>query len=280
MSGDAPRAGGTVPMRGWRVVRRAQPVCGLLGLALALGLPGLAQGAEGRAYRPLPARVGAVVSPPADLRKAAQDLHAAAIAEDAPAVFALLARRMTLVTSGLTPGARRHQAKAGPWSDAEAGLDAIGAAVMEGDLPPGGRTDPMAARRAAFALMAAATATPEWGRDPLVGDAACTYRGVRWSAAAGAKIDDGAGGLHVLAAAPVHADARTAAVMGKLKPGRIYLQAGMDGLPEGWRGVRLPSGRVAAVRESDIRDPAASGLCFRRGADGRWRVIAIAAALL
>lgn len=277
MSGDAPRAGGMV--RGRRLVRSTQAVCGLLGLALAAGLCGPAQGAEGRAYRPLPARVGAVVSPPADLRKAAQDLHAAAIAEDAPAVFALLARRMTLVTSGLTPGARRHQATAGPWPGAEAALDAIGAAVMEGDLPPGG-ADPMAARRAAFALMAAATEAPEWGRDPLVGDAACTYRGVRWSATAGAKIDGGARGLHVPAATPVHADAQTTAVIGKLKPGRIYLQADMDGLPDGWRGVRLPSGRVGAVRESDIRDPAVSGLCFRRGADGRWRVIAVAAALL
>lgn len=281
MSGGKPPAGGMAPMRGRRMLPRARAACGLLGLALALGAPGVAQGAEGRAYDPLPATVGAAVQPPADLLKAARALHAAATAEDAPAVFALLGEKVTRITSGLTVGVRRRVETAGPWPGAAAALDAIGGAVMEGDVPPGGHRDPLAARRAAFAFMAEATAAPEWARDPLVADAACTYRGVRWSADAGAKIDAGTGGLHVPAATPVHAaGARGAPVIGTLKPGRIYLQAHMDGLPDGWRGVRLGSGRVGAVREGDVRNPAASGLCFRRGADGRWRVVAIAVALL
>lgn len=260
------------------MLRRARIVLGLLSLACA-AVPGAGHAEEARAYRPLPAKVGAAVAPAADLLKAAQDLHAAAAAEDAPAISALLADTVTLVISGLTPDMRRNAETAGPWPDAGAALDAIGAAVMEGDLPPG-RSDPMAARRAAFELMADATAAPEWGRDPLVADAACTYRGARWSAAAGAKIGHGMRGLYVLAATPVHAGAPAAPVTGKLEPGRIYLQAHMRGLPDGWRGVRLPTGRVGAVREGDIRDPAVCGLCFRRGADGRWRVVAVAAALL
>ncbi|MFG1479786.1 hypothetical protein V5F53_14170 [Xanthobacter sp. V4C-4] len=258
----------------------------LLGLAavctgLAGGLVG-AVGAGARAYRPVTAEVGAPVAPPPDLIATVRQLHAAASARDAQAVFALIADRISVVTSGLTPAARRDLETKGPWPDADTALEAIGGAVLEGDVPSAGTPMPVTRAAAqAFETLAAASAHPEWGRDPLLKGAICTYRGLRWEAAAGARIDDGSRGLHAPAAAPVHASAAPAApVIGTLKPGLIYLQGEMDDLPEGWRGVRLPSGRVGAVRETDVRDPAAWGLCFRRTPEGRWLVSAVSSALL
>ncbi|MFG1345213.1 hypothetical protein V5F59_09990 [Xanthobacter autotrophicus DSM 431] len=263
----------------------------LLGLAVASGVvwaaaacvPGGAAAQEGgQANRPVAAEVGAGVTPPPDLVAAAQQLHAAARGRDAQAVSAMLSERVAVITSGITPAARRDVETKGPWPDADAALEAIGGAVLEGDVPPAAATAPTSRAAAqAFEVIAAATERPEWGRDPLLKGAFCTYRGLRWDARAGARIDDGSRGLHVPAATPVHASAAPAApVIGTLKPGLIYLQGEMDDLPEGWRAVRLPSGRVGAVREADVRDPAAWGLCFRPKAGGGWLVSAFSAVLL
>lgn len=258
----------------------------LLGLAVAwvaACLPGGAAGQEGaRAYRPVAAEVGAPVAPPPDLVAAARQLHAAASARDAQAVFTMIAGPVTVVTSGLTPAARRTVETMGPWPDADAALEAIGGAFLEGDVPPAGAAAPMPRGIAqAFEAIAAASEHPEWGRDPLLKGAFCTYRGLRWDAKAGARIDDGARGLHAPAAVPVHASAAPGApVVGTVKPGLIYLEGEMDDLPEGWRSVRLPSGRSGAVHAAEVRDPAVWGLCFLRTAGGGWRVSAFSSALL
>jgi len=258
----------------------------LLGLAVAgtaaTCLPGGPVAQEGaRAYRPVAAEVGASVVPPPDLVAAARQLHAAASARDAQAVFAMIAGTVTVVTSGLTPAARRNGETMGPWPDADAALEAIGSAFLEGDVPPAGTSPVLRGTMQAFEAIAAASAHPEWGRDPMLKGAFCTYRGLRWDARAGTRIDDGARGLYAPAAASVHASAAPGTpVIGTLKPGRIYLEGEMGDLPEGWRGVRLPSGRIGAVRAEEVRDPAVWGLCFLRKAGGGWRVSAFSSALL
>ena len=249
----------------------------------AIGLaPAAARADDARPYRPVPAEVGAALVPPPDLVAAARQLHAAAGARDAEAVFAQVAAKVSLITSGISLGARRRVEALGPWPDAAAALADIGAAFQEGELPPGGRTDAAAEARAqAFEAIATATENPEWGRDPLVKGGYCTYRGLRWDAAAGARIDAGSGGLHAPAVARVHASATAgAAEIGRLEPGRIYLQGDMDDLPEDWRAVRLSTGRVGAVRDAQVRAPATVGLCFVRQGAGGWRVTAFSSVLL
>ncbi|MFG1370592.1 hypothetical protein V5F32_00285 [Xanthobacter oligotrophicus] len=237
---------------------------------------------DARPYRPLAAEVGAALMPPADLLDAAKQLRAAAIAKDKQAVFAMVGDRVIIISSGLTPAARRDAEKKGPWPHAEAALAEIGGYFQEGDLPVGGTVDPTAARiTQALEMIADATEHPGWGRDPLVKGGFCTYRGVRWDAGAGATIDDGSRGIYVTAPTPVHASAAAkAAVIGTLKPGHIYLQSDFDGLPDGWRGVRLPSGRAGAVKDLQVRDPAVWGLCFLRNAKGGWSIAAFSSALL
>ncbi|MFK8252784.1 hypothetical protein [Ancylobacter terrae] len=233
-------------------------------------------------YRPVPATIGAALTPPADLVAVAQRLGEAARAGDDAAVAARIADRLVFVIAGITPASARKAKTEGPWRDGPQRLEAIGGYFMEGDLPPAPGVDPGAAHIAqALSVIADAIATPEWGRDPLVKDAICTYRGARWDAGAAARIDAGARGLYAPAAAKVHASAsENAAIRGTLEPERIYLEETLDGLPDGWRGVRLPSGAAGAVRESDVRDPAVWGLCFRRGPAGEWKVAAFSTALL
>lgn len=267
-------------LRSARLPRRLAVVVAGLGLWAACGVAGAVEGAK--PYRPVPAEVGAAVTPPPELVAAAQALHSAAQAKDAQAAFALLADKVRLVTSGLTPGGGRQVEEVGPWPGADAALRAIGAAFMEGEPPPGGSADLSTVQAAqAFALLEAATQTPEWGRDPLVKGATCTYRGLRWRREAGARMDDGARGLYAPDGAEVRAAAASGApVLGRLKPGELYLEGAMDDLPEGWRAVRLPDGRTGAVPEARLRDAAVSGLCFLRDAKGGWRVVAVAGGLL
>ncbi|MFG1363191.1 hypothetical protein [Xanthobacter versatilis] len=253
--------------------------------AMCLGPVGAIAGAPAedglRPYRPLTAEVGAALTPPADLLDAAKQLRAATIAKDTRAVFAMMGDKVTIISSGLTPAARRDAERKGPWSHAEAALAEIGGYFMEGDLPVGGTVDPAARITQVLEMIADATEQPEWGRDPLVKGGFCTYRGVRWDAGAGATIDSGSRGIYVPAPTPVRDSAAAkAAVIGTLKPGHIYLQDELDGLPDGWRGVRLPSGRVGAVRDAQVRDPAVWGLCFLRNAKGGWSIAAFSSALL
>lgn len=261
--------------------RSALPVLVVLALA---GLAPAARAEEaGKPYRPIPAEVGASVSAPEDLVKTVRALNAAAKAKDAEATFALLADKVSLVLSGLTPAGRREAEEKGPWPSAGAALEEIGAATLEGDLAASGKVDLAAAQRdQAFAILAEATERPEWGRDPLAKGAYCTYRGVRWDAAAGRQIDDGSRGLFVPASATVFASAAPkAAVLGTLKPGLIYLHGEMDDLPDGWSAVRLPSGRTGAARDAEVRDPATVGVCLKRNASGAgWLVVAVSSALL
>jgi len=270
----------TAPLpRGQKSRRRGAALA--LSLLLALAASGSARSAEeARPYRPIPAELGAAATPPADLTEAARRLHAAATAGDEAAVFALLAARVSLITSGLTAASHREAEQQGPWPQARAALAAIGGLYLEGDRPAAGATDLAAAQIAqALAAIADATAQPEWGRDPLVKDGICTYRGARWRPRSTA--DDGARGVMVQKPTPVSASPDAPGVAGTLKPGLIYLEGELDDLPEGWRAVRLPTGRVGVVRESAVREPGASGLCFARGADGQgWRVVAFSSVLL
>ncbi|MFG1301574.1 hypothetical protein V5F49_17455 [Xanthobacter sp. V3C-3] len=267
--------------------RIRQRLPGLAAACLAaICVHGGAGAQEGRAYRPVAVEVGAQVTPPPELVATARRLHVAAGARDAQAVAALIAPKVAVVTSGLTPAVRRQVETLGPWPEGDAALAAIGAAFLEGDAPPAGAAGREAQGLAqALDTIAAATERPDWGRDPLLKGAYCTYRGLRWDAETAARIAEGARGLHVPAATPVHAapvaaGAASVPPIASLKPGLIYFEGEMDDLPDGWRAVRLPSGRVGAVREADVRDTAAQGLCFLRGPDGRWQVSAFSTVLL
>lgn len=254
------------------------------GIALALisAVPALAE--SDPPYRPIPAEIGAALTPPPDLLVAAKVLQDAAGGQNVEAVVAMMVAKPLMVSSGITVGSRRVAAARGPWSDATSALADIGSFYQEGDIAASGRKIDFTELYVgnALSVIAQSLEEPNWGRDPLVADAICTYRGARWNADAGRRSGSRESrGFWVERAAPAKAsadpDAETLAV---LKPGFLYLEGFLDGLPEEMRGLRLPKGGVGAVDMASVRDATQWGICLKKFGIEDWRIVAFSTALL
>lgn len=274
-----------MPLIALRAGARRVLLAGLAGSLLAASA-GAAD--ENKPYAPIPADIGKAVAPPNDLLIAAKVVRDAAAAGNAEAVFAMIADEVTLVQSGITVDAKRSIEKKGPFKDADEAFSAIGPAYQEGDIVGMAKASGKALNLGALyatdtmRVIASSIDDADWGRDPLVKGGFCTYRGARWATAAAEKTGGtGSRGYFVAAPTKVFASADPgAATVATLKPGALYLQGFMDGLPEGWSAVRLPGGGVGAVPEKALRDPARWGICFLPNAEGGWLISAFATALL
>lgn len=235
-------------------------------------------------YAPIPVEIGLAVAPPNDLLIAAKVLRDAAEAGNGEAVYSMIADEVTMISAGITVNVGRTVEKKGPFVDAEAAAEAIGPAFQEGDLPsPGGKVDLGAVHlQRALDVIVQAIDGADWGRDPLVKGGFCTYRGARWDAKAGEKAG-GSGSRAYWVGAPTKVFKSAdpgAAVAATLKPGFLYLQGFMDGLPEGWLPVHLPGGGVGAVPEAALKNPVPWGICFLPSVEGGWLISAFSSALL
>jgi hypothetical protein len=233
-------------------------------------------------YRPIPAEIGAAVTPSPDLLATAARLRAAAVAKNAEATVALLAPRLIFVSSGITVDVPRRAETRAAGKTPEQTLAAIGSQYEEGDLPPPGRADrrPSASDHA-FTMIVAMLDEADWGRDPLLPGSICTHRGARWSAGAGAKIGAGVAGLWVGEPTEARASAAEGAeIVARLEPNRIHLRGYLDEPVEGWAAVRLPKGGVGAVPEAKLHSAQTSGICFAAKKGGGWAVSGFASARL
>lgn len=239
---------------------------------------------DARPYRAIPAEIGASVVPSDDLVAAAQKLVATAAAHDVAGVVAMMVERPLLVSSGITVGVQRQTAAKGPWGDAASALADIGSYYQEGDIVASGRSIDFTELYVGNTLgvIVQSLVEPDWGRDPLVADAVCTYRGARWKAADGRATGSAESrGFWVERAIPARRSGDpTSAKLATLKPGRIYLEGSLHGLPEEMRGIRLPAGGVGAVEMTALRDATQWGICLRRIAPDDWRIVAFSTALL
>lgn len=256
-----------------------------LRVAVLLALPLVAATsatAKEKPYRPLPAEIGAGGPPPAGLLERAKALGDAVDAGSADEVFAFMADRPTIVSSGITLGVARRIETTGPFTDAMAALAEIGGNYMEGDMvgPGGTPADRTKARvDQAMRTIGDVLASAKWGRDPLVPGGWCTSRGVRWDAKAAAKAGlDGERGVFVTEKVVARASADGAAkVVATLKPGVLYRSFQVDE-ENGFSGLVLPDGAVGWVAADKVGDPMPWGLCFEKRPAG-WILTTFVSAL-
>jgi hypothetical protein len=254
------------------------------GLVLALVCTAPALGDDNLPYRPIPARIGAPATPPPDLLEAVKTLREAADGRDIDAVAAMFADRPLMVSSGIAVGTSRSAKPLGPWADASSALADVGSYFQEGDIAASGRKVDFTELYVGntLGLIANSLEEPNWGRDPLVADAICTYRGARWTvpSARSAPGADISRAFWVERPTPAKASAAPdAGTVATLKPGYLYLEGYLDGLPEEMRGLRLPKGGVGAVDLSAVRDATQWGICLKKVGNG-WRIAAFSTALL
>ena len=222
------------------------------------------------------------IVPAADLLATAKRLRDAAAAKDGEAVAALIADEVTVVSSSLDLAAAPSVTREGPYTEAADLLAVVGRnAGGGGDVPPGTPKAVVDERlqARAFAHIVASIDAADWGRDPRVKGGFCTHRGRTWNAAAVRILAKGPGavtGGTVAKAVPVRtAGHSNAGFAGTLAPGLLYLEASEIESPEGWRAVRLPTGRVGFVEGDVLRTPTTSGICFLPNVDGGWLMSAV-----
>jgi hypothetical protein len=238
--------------------------------------------AKEKSYRPLPAEIGAEGAPPAELVERAKAVIDAVEAGSADEVYAFMADRPTVVSSGITLGVPRRIETKGPFADATAALAEIGSAYTEGEpvSPTGKKLDMTATRvRTAIETIGERLRAAKWGRDPLVPGAWCTVRGVRWDAKAAAKTGlDGERGIYVTEKAVARASAdATAKVVAPLKPGVLYRSYRSDE-ENGFSAIVLPDGAIGWVAADKVGDPTPWGLCFEKRPAG-WILTTFVSAL-
>lgn len=248
--------------------------------ATAAKKPAAAPAAKAPVAGALVQAIGKPVKPLPGLLAAAKAVREAAAANDAEAVFALVADEVTFATSGITLGVARTVRKDGPFPDAASALEAIGLAFSEGEpvAPTGAPADPAARRIGrALAVMVSTIGDPHWATDPMVPGAVCTAPGAKWDAAV-AKRNGLAQvrGAFVLSDTVVRAERKASAKpVATLKPGTIVradLGAGGD-----WEKVTLPPDKLAWAPPKTLHPATPWGFCFLPTAEGDWLLSAVVA---
>jgi len=277
-----------MPRRPALAPSRRRPPGAAIAVAVLLAA-GVSAPSAGRAeddvspYRPLRVEAGAAVVPSADLTATVERLRAAAAAKDVDAVAALFAERLTFVVSGITVDTRRSIERRPAWTSATDELGEIAALHEEGDRPARGAVVPPrpSATEVALGVIVDLLDEADWGRDPLVPGALCTYRGARWSEREGRARAVGETGFWVDAPTEVRAAAgEEAKIVARLLPGRIYFQGFLEAPTDGWTGIRLPAGGVGAVPDAKLHPTRVGGLCFTAKKGGGWAVSAVATSRL
>lgn len=234
-------------------------------------------------YRPIRVETGAAVVPSPDLTETVERLRAAATAKDVDAVGALFSARLTFVVSGITLDVPRSVERRPAWTSAKDALADVASLHEEGDLPARGAPVPPRppATEVALRVILGDLEEADWGRDPLVPGAVCTYRGARWSEREARARGSGEAGFWVTAPTEVRAAAaEEAETVARLVPGRIYFQGSLDTPTEGWQGIRLPAGGVGAVPDAKLHPTRVGGLCFSAKTGGGWVVSTFTASRL
>jgi hypothetical protein len=235
-------------------------------------------------YTPLPLQPPQVVTPPADLLAAAATLLAAAKASDVDAAAPFLAPQIRSVDGALELHIKRFTQVVGPHDNPSAMLSDL-ANYIGGDVeppPPGG--DPLPNRlRAEFQYIESALEyADEWGTDPMVDGAICTYAYRSYDRAAITALSEATGvasSSFVYVDAPYELHTEPNAESGPkatMQPDLLYALDYDSPSPGRWIGVYLPDGSsgFASFDAVDLKKPYAVGLCFAKNAAGDWQIVA------
>ncbi|RUT30103.1 hypothetical protein EMQ25_12305 [Arsenicitalea aurantiaca] len=254
---------------------------GLLALGLlALTLPVFA----GEPYEPVPLAPAETVTPPEALIAAATALFRAAEAGDGDALAGLIAEAPLLIDGALELAIPRRAERIGPFDGIDARLAALADNIGGSYERPfdGSDTTPYAVRAELEFIMGALSDDNDWGRDPLLAGAICSYGYRTFPVAAVAAL---AGRLGIqssgffFVSAPADLRAAPAAdreVIGALLPDRLYALNYDAPARSPWIGVHLPGGGTGFISfdETPLEKPYASGICFEEGPEGQWRMTA------
>lgn len=249
--------------------------------ALLIAAPVLAAGP----YTPLPLQPAKTVTPPPQLLTDATAFLQAVRQGDGDTIARYIAPKVTTVSGGLELAFPRHKDTSGPFDTIEEMLSDL-ANNTGGDIPlladgsesPALRID---AERE-FIVQSLTDPTSSWGTDPMVKGAICSYAYRSYDVKAIKRLSEKTGvqsSSFVYVDKPYEllktADAK-AETVGTLETDRLYALDYNTDAPRGWIAVFLPDGSsgFANHEAAGFGKPYAVGLCFAKGKEGRWVMVA------
>lgn len=242
----------------------------------AMCLPAFA----GEPYKPAKLKPAELVTPSEDLIAAARALLAAVEKGDGDAIDAAIAPKLTAIDGALDLHIKRRVEAIGPHKTIEATLVDL-ANYIGGiyEIPSDGSDPtPNAIEAERRYIVGALTDPGQWGTDPLLKGAVCTYAYRSFDRAEVKSLADKFGTqssslfyvdqpTELLAAA----DAKSA-VAAMLQPDLLYVLDYDTDAPRRWMAVHLPDGGSGFLSfdKVEVQKPYAAGICFTKGKDGKW----------
>ncbi|MGV3490566.1 MAG: hypothetical protein ACO1OG_04515 [Devosia sp.] len=240
-----------------------------------LALPVLA----GEPYKPLKLFPAELVTPTESLLTSARELLAAIESGDGDAIDARMYERVTAVDGALDLHVRRRKEVIGPTDTIEEMLVSL-ANYIGGDYqrPDGEDWTPYAIEAERQYIRAALTEPGEWGRDPMIRDAVCTYAYREFDERAVGRLAKQLGTqsssmFYVDQPTPLLAAAEDgAAVAMTLQPDLLYVLDYDTDAPRRWIAVHMPDGGSGFISfdKVEVQKPYAAGICFTEGREGTW----------
>lgn len=235
-------------------------------------------------YTPLPLKPAELVTPPADFIADVSAFLAAIRSGDGDAIQRGMASKITAIDGALDLHVPRHKEVIGPHPEVENMLselaDFIGGMVQEPEAGGDPRPPRIEAEREYIA--AALSDDQSWGRDPMVKDAICSYAYRSFDIKAIKQLSEATGvasSSFVFVNAPTEIKATpsdNAAAVGTLETDRLYALDYDTDAPRRWMAVYLPDGSSGFINFDRValEKPYAAGVCFSKGADGHWVMVA------
>lgn len=238
-------------------------------------------------YTPVAVKPGNVVTPDEGLIADARAFLEALKSGNGDAIDAAIADKVTTVDGGLDLTFPRNKQVIGPFETIEDMLAALGLNSAEGlpvaMEPASADADKKIAINAGRQyIVDALTDGKSWGTDPMVKGAVCSsaYRSFDAKALKALVKKTGVSGsswsyldqAYDLRKAPD----RNAEVAGTLEPNVLYPFDYDTDAPRGWQAVYLPDG-TSGFAEFDValfQKPFGGGVCFAKGKDGHWQMVA------
>lgn len=241
-------------------------------------------------YAPLPLRPAELVTPPDDLIADVSAFLAAIKSGDGEGIRAGMAKAVSAVDGGLELKVRRNREVVGPHDSVEDMLSEL-ANWIGGDVAEA--TDGDELRRARIEaerqyIVSALSDDQQWGRDPMMKDAICTYAYRSYDRAAITALSEATGvssSSFVYVDKPVELMAKPekgSGVVGTMQTDLLYAMDYDSPSPGRWIGIYLPDGSSGFVNfdEVELNKPYAAGVCFAQNEQGRWVMVAQASTSL
>ncbi len=242
----------------------------------------LAPAAAGEPYTPPTLLPAELVEPSDRLIEDATALLRAAQSREPGAAAPFIGETVTVISGALDMHIPRSVETLGPWIDANAALAELGRNTGGDWYVPEGMSEEDALIDTALQYWEASlTYVDGWARDPLAGDAVCSYALEVFDPAEVAAVAEQLGinssaFIKVAAETEVYAAVESETVVATLGPGALYALDYDTEARGQWIALHLPEGGTGFIPYGDegLDKPYAAGICLSRNPDGRWQVTA------